>query len=110
MIVKHGTCYKNTCTLDWSLHQSGFKFGILFENSNQPWTRPLSHMVLWQAGPFTRKYLKNTSYTKSDPITVFMNLSVETECPLFYANVQSTELEVSRDAETPTDYPKFQAP
>lgn len=53
-----------------------------------------------------------------------MNLSVETEWPLFYANVQFTEFEVSiwivwtqwgcvffsKYTETPINYPKFQAP
>lgn len=64
-------------------------------------------MVLWQAGPFTRKYLE---IHRTPSLTKFRYLSIKTEYPWFYADVQSTEFEVSRDAETPIDYPKFPAP
>ena len=60
----------------WSMGTIWFQIWHPLSNSNQPWKRPLSHMVLWQAGQFTRKYLK-IHHTPS--LTKFRYLSIKTE-------------------------------
>ena len=65
---------------------------------------PHGFVTGWPVHPKIPKIHHTPSLTK------FRYLSIKTEYPLFYADVQSTELEGSRDAETSIDYPKFQAP